>query len=485
MFSIFGFREASATRPRPRPRPKTHLHLECLEDRAVPAASYLAMNIASDQPGMAQFTDPHLVNPWGIALPPDSGSFWIANNGTGTFSLYSGGVNGQPMIMATSPDGSATVGGAPTGVVYNSDPKAFLVGDTAARFIFASETGQIFAWVPDSSGGKSFEVFAADDGAIYKGITIGVNAEGPFLFAADFHNGKIDVFYASFGQTKLVGSFADYAMFKGYAPFNIQNLDGKIYVTYARQDVDHEDDVAGPGLGFVDVFDTNGNLLQRLTAGGALNAPWGLAMAPANFGQFSNTLLVGNFGDGHINSFDPKTGAWLGALTDGAGQALVIDGLWGMTFGNGVTSGDANALYFTAGPGDESHGAFGVVREAANLTKQFKTSRQLTRVGSNFMAGDLIVASPMLAKGGTFTIQISNVPDNVVLRGAVGRTPDGDWLIQVKTPANGQKPPSNGSKTMIRVPLMFQLSPNSSRSVFAKFTVVSVFGTNLPQGSRT
>jgi uncharacterized protein (TIGR03118 family) len=195
---------------------------------------------------------------------------------------------------------------------------------------------------------------------VYKGAAIAAQGSSHFLYATDFHNGTVDVFDAGFNRVATTGGFSDPGLPVGYAPFGIQAIGNLIYVAYAKQDAQAHDDVAGIGLGVVDVFDTSGKLMKQLVpAGGALNAPWGLAMAPANFGPFSNALLVGNFGDGRINAFDPATGAVLGFLSKADGSAIVIDGLWGIAFGNCLNNQPANTLFFAAGPGAEAHGAYG------------------------------------------------------------------------------------------------------------------------------
>jgi uncharacterized protein (TIGR03118 family) len=199
-------------------------------------------------------------------------------------------------------------------------------------------------------------------GAIYKGVAIGSTTSGDFLYAANFHAGTIDVFDKDFHATTLAGPFSDPNIPAGFAPFNIENLEGQLYVTYAKQDADKEDDVAGQGLGFVDVFDTNGHFLQRVATRGQLNAPWGLAFAPADFGRFSNDLLVGNFGNGRINAYRRQGGHFhfVGQLRGLDGKRIMIDGLWALRFGSGgANNGPTNALFFTAGPDDEQHGLFG------------------------------------------------------------------------------------------------------------------------------
>jgi uncharacterized protein (TIGR03118 family) len=231
-----------------------------------------------------------------------------------------------------------------------------------ALFIFASETGQVSGWnpaVPPVTTAKT--MFTATDGAIYKGIALANNGTANLLYLADFHNNQVDVLDTTFHLTTLAGNFTDPNLPAGYAPFNVAAINGKLYVAYAKQDADKEDEIAGAGLGFVDVFDLNGNFQQRLASRGALNAPWAIVQAPTNFGDFSGDLLVGNFGDGRINAFDPTTGSFRGTLSSSPGHPIVIDGLWGLTFGNGLTAGDTTTLYYAAGPDDETHGLFGKI----------------------------------------------------------------------------------------------------------------------------
>jgi uncharacterized protein (TIGR03118 family) len=322
---------------------------------ALPAtAGYVQTNLVSDIPGMAQNTDLNLVNPWGIASSATS-PFWVSDNGTGVATLYNGAGTPQALVVTIPPPSGGTPPAAPTGVVFNggADFGGF-------RFIFATEDGTIAGWNGGTTATLQKDNSAA--GAVYKGLAIGPSN----LYATNFHAGTIDVFDTNFDPVIHAGSFTDPNLPAGFAPFGIQNLGGKLYVTYALQDAAGKDDVAGPGNGFVDVFDTNGNFLQRLVTQGALNSPWGLAMAPANFGEFSNYLLVGNFGDGRINAFDPVTGALIGPLTDSkTGDPIEIDGLWGLRFGNGGNGGEKDKLFFTAGiPGDgmiEDHGLFGSI----------------------------------------------------------------------------------------------------------------------------
>jgi len=229
----------------------------------------------------------------------------------------------------------------------------------AARFLFASEDGTISAWSPSLATQSVVVIDRSADEASYKGLAIDSTTAGTRLYAADFHNARVDVFDGAFDPVTVAGAFEDPNLPAGYAPFGIQTLAGSVYVAYALRDAEGEDEVAGPGLGAVDKYDLAGHLLARVATGGALNAPWGMALAPAGFGRFSGKLLVGNFGDGHINVFAPATFEPKGHLKDADGKTIVIDGLWGIAFGNGGNAGPANTLFFAAGPDDENHGLFG------------------------------------------------------------------------------------------------------------------------------
>jgi uncharacterized protein (TIGR03118 family) len=335
---------------------------------------YQQTNLVSDLPGVAAVTDPHLVNAWGMSHSPTS-PWWISDNGTGFSTLYNGSGTpfppGSPLVVTIPPPLGSPAGttAAPTGNVFNGS-SGFIVtkNGTSGRpnFIFATEDGTISGWSP--SVDPTHAILAVDksaSGAVYKGLALGSNGSGDFLFATNFHNGTVDVFDTHFAPVSLAGSFADPGIPAGFAPFGIANLGGRLYVTYAKQNAEKHDDVAGPANGFVDIFDTNGNLIQRLVTRGRLNSPWGVTFAPADFGQFSNDLLVGNFGDGRINVVDPHTGEFLGQLRDRNNTAITIDGLWGLAFGNGVNAGPTNTLFFTAGIDDEAHGLFGSLRHEA------------------------------------------------------------------------------------------------------------------------
>ena len=304
----------------------------------------------------AQITDPGLVNAWGISFAPTS-PFWVSSNGAGTSTLYR--VN--PATQATTKV-SLTVAipgaGNPTGQVFNGANAAGAFNGNL--FLFVSEDGSVSGW--RGSLGTTAETLAgASASNIYKGAAFASTAQGSYLYAANFHTGAIDVYKGTAATPSLSGNFTDPTLPAGYAPFNVQNLGGTLYVAYAKQDAQAEDEIAGAGLGFVDRYDVSGHLLGRVAGGGTLNAPWGLATAPASFGTWAGALLVGNFGDGRINVYDPASFAFLGQVRGSDGQPLAIDGLWAITPGNDNGAGSSRLLYFSAGPDDETHGLFGVL----------------------------------------------------------------------------------------------------------------------------
>ena len=326
---------------------------------------YQQTNLTSNLPGLAKFTDPNLTNPWGISSAP-GGPFWVSDNGSGKSTLYDNKGTPQSLVV-TIPSPARGTTGTPTGTVFNSDTTAFIVSKKgvsgASIFLFDSEDGTISGW--NQSVDATHAILAVNNsssGVVYKGLAIGSNSSGTFLYATNFHAGTIDVFNKKFALTRLAGSFTDPYLPQGYAPFGIQNIGGKLYVTYAKQNAQKNGDVPGLGHGFVDVFDTNGHLIKRLVSQGQLDSPWGLALAGGSFGKFSNDLLVGNFGNGHINAFDPNTGAFLGHLTDQNGHTIIIDGLWSLLFGLGGQAGNPNQLFFTAGIHQEADGLFGMIQ---------------------------------------------------------------------------------------------------------------------------
>jgi len=320
--------------------------------------NFTQTNLVSDIPGLAVTTDSDLVNPWGVSFGPTS-PFWVSDNRTGVATLYNGAGDKIPLVVSVPPPNGGTPPSAPTGQVFN--PSAANFG--GSHFIFATEDGTIAAWTSGTSAVLMVDNSAS--GAVYKGLAIGNTSEGSRLFATDFHNGTINVFGTNFAPVSPSGSFTDPNLPVGYAPFNIENINGKLYVTYAAQDAAKHDDVSGAGNGIVDVFDLEGNFLQRLISNGSLNSPWGMAIAPTGFGNFGNDLLVGNFGDGTINVFDLHTGTFINQLHGANGLPIVNLGLWDLTFGNGGSGGSTSDLYFTAGiPGPdrvEDHGLLGSI----------------------------------------------------------------------------------------------------------------------------
>ena len=329
-------------------------------------SAFSMSSLVSDGAVPAATTDANLKNPWGIVFAPDA-PVWIANNVTQTATIYDGTGTKVPLIV-NLPAGLNGSAGA-TGIVFNGSTTDFVVTEgprsAPALFIFAGEGGTVLGWAPTVDGTNA--IVAYDDGAggaVYKGLAIADNGTANLLYAADFRNNKVDVFDSNFARITVAGGFTDATLPADYAPFGIQALQiqgqTRIVVTYAKRDVATDDEVVGAGLGLVNVFDTSGTLLTHLVAeGGALNAPWGLTMAPAEFGALSNALLVGNFGDGVINAYDPVTGAFVGSVQDSAGQPIATPGLWGIAFGNGARNQPTTTLYFAAGIAGEVDGLYG------------------------------------------------------------------------------------------------------------------------------
>ena len=330
---------------------------------AAPAAAtslFQRHNLVSDGGVPAAHIDHNLVNAWGVAFNP-YGYVWVANNGTGTSTLYDGYGNRQSLVVQI-PSPTMGVGGTPTGIVFNGSGN-FIASRSGvsgpARFIFATEDGVIAAWAPNVDATHAVRmVNRASIGTVYKGVTISANGHAALLYATDFHHGRVDVFDAAFHAVAMpTGAFTDASLPAGFAPLGIQAIGGDVYVTYAMQDDAKHDDVKGPGLGYVDVYTPNGRLIRRVASRGVLDAPWGVALAPAGFGGYGNTLLVGNFGDGRINAVSST--ASLGPLRDASGMPVHIDGLWGIAFGNGYEDQPVDTLFFAAGPAGESHGLYG------------------------------------------------------------------------------------------------------------------------------
>jgi uncharacterized protein (TIGR03118 family) len=347
---------------------------------ASPPGGYQQINMVSDQPGVAPLTDPDLVNAWGLSASPGTDAapgspLWVSDNGTDKTTLYSGASATTVTKVPTFPNGIDVTSGAPTGQVFNADtdPNGFFVHDAAghsarAAFIFDSENGGIDGWNPGvgatGPGPSTVTEVAVKNGAnaVYKGLAQAVASDGhTYLYAANFRSGRVEAYDNTFTPVELPGGlFVDTKIPAGFAPFNVQELAGQLYVSYAKQDATLHDDVAGQGNGFVDVFTNDGAFVKRLVTRGQLNSPWGLALAPASFGRFGGALLVGNFGNGKINAYNIKNGARLGELRGTSNKPIAIDGLWGLRFGNG-NAAKTGELLFSAGPAGESHGLLGKI----------------------------------------------------------------------------------------------------------------------------
>jgi uncharacterized protein (TIGR03118 family) len=335
--------------------------------------AYVQTDLVSNGAIPARTTDPDLQNSWGIAFAPGS-PFWIADNGTGVSTLYDGTGAKQALTVRIPPPGNAPQGtnATPTGIVWNGTSQFHAPGTAAAAiFIFATEDGTIAAWNASLGTTAALAVDNSARGAVYKGLATGSNANGNFLYAANFNSGKVDVFDSNFAPTTLGGTFTDPAVPAGFAPFGIQNVGGDIFVTFARQNDARHDDVAGPGNGFVDIFNTDGQLIQHFASHGTLNSPWGVTRASFGFGRFSDDILIGNFGDGRINAFS-SDGSFLEQLADTQSHPIVIDGLWALTFG-GAAKSSPDTLYFTAGPNQEKDGLFGSLVPADDSATQTST----------------------------------------------------------------------------------------------------------------
>jgi uncharacterized protein (TIGR03118 family) len=340
------------------------------------ATPFTLTKLVADQgAATAANVDPNLVNPWGLVIPTGLPA-WTANNHTQTSTLYDGNGKAQPHagpLVVTFSQSSAGVDFDPTGIVFNGVATDFAVTQGtvsgSAKFIFNGEGGMIAGWAPSVNATAAINMYTDAGGAVYKGLAIAQNGGHAFLYATDFHNNKVDVFNAAFAKQTVSATaftFTDPSIPAGYAPFGIQAINNgaggitQIYVTYAKQLApDNHDNANGAGLGYVDIYDTNGKFIKQWVAKGALNAPWGVALAPSDFGTLSKALLVGNFGDGLINGYDAATGDFLGAVKDAHGTAIASPGLWGIAFGNDASNQPHNTLFFAAGPNDEANGSYG------------------------------------------------------------------------------------------------------------------------------
>ena len=338
------------------------------------AQHYKQTNLVSNIVGMAPTIDPNLKNPWGLTR--SSGSpWWVGNNNSGTATLYDGKGNIIPLVVTVPPPGFAPgTQSAPTGVVFNGSPTDFLLAPgRSAIFIFATEDGTISGWNPGINLHQAvLKVDNSDNGsangAVYKGATSGEIDGHKFLYVTNFRSAKVEVYDTNFNRVNL-GEEAFHAeeIPDGFAPFNVQNIGGALFVTYAKQDAPRHDPVGGDGLGFVELFTPVGNHIGHLQHGPWMNAPWGVVWTTRDFGEFSNAILVGNFRSGWIAAFNGFTHKFIGFLKNPDDSRVTIDGLWSLTFGNDATAGPANTLFFTAGINNETDGLFGTLTPVDGL----------------------------------------------------------------------------------------------------------------------
>ena len=314
------------------------------------SAQYQLTNLTANQSGVATYTDPLLVNPWGLAYAP-TGPFWVSDEASGWSTLYTGTGQPQPTeVIVPSADGTSP--GTPTGIVYNASQQ-FQIEGWVSAFIFDTLDGTISGWSAFSPKAALIAVDNSASGAVYTGLAITNHTSNNHIYAADSWNNKVDVYDGNF---KFVSSFTDSSLPAGFTPFGIQDIGGLVYVAFASNS-------GGPG-GYIDIFSEAGKLVKRLAHGRPLNQPWGFAIAPSNFGPLSNALLISNNVDsgGTINAFNPKTGKFIGTISSSAGVPITIAGLWGIEFGGGSSkNGNTNQLFFTAGTDNETAGLFGVI----------------------------------------------------------------------------------------------------------------------------
>jgi uncharacterized protein (TIGR03118 family) len=317
------------------------------------------VNLVSDQPGKAAILDPNLVNPWGMSHGPTT-PLWVSDNGTNVSTLYAGAIPPTPVSIA--PLVVNIPGGVPTGQVFN-DTSDFVVPGTGmpALVIFATESGVLSAWNPEVSPVTSAVQVGSVAHGVDKGLALVHSPFGPLLLATDFHHNRVDVYDSSFTRLPVNRLFRDTSLPRGYAPFNVAEVGTNVFITYAKQDAERHDDVAGAGHGFIDEYTNYGVWLRRFASRGTLNSPWGMVVAPSSFGTFAGDLLVGNFGNGRIHAFNLRTGQFEGALRRPNHHVVKIDGLWGLVVGDSAAGG-TDAIWFSAGPDSEAHGLLGQLR---------------------------------------------------------------------------------------------------------------------------
>ncbi len=416
---------------------------------AAQTSSYTQTNLVSDGSVAAPNRDKNLINPWGIAFVPGN-PFWISDNNSGFSTLYDNHGVPQSLIVTIPPPVGAAGAATPTGIVANTT-SGFAVNGSPAFFIFSTEDGTVSAWTGWNNAVLEVNNPSFNSGTdpVYKGLALLTNSAGSFLLAANFRNARIDVFDSTFKSTTLAGNFTDPTLPAGFAPFSVHVLNGnQVYVTYAMQDAAKHDPINAPGNGYISLFDASGNFVRRVISQGQLNSPWGVVMATANFGQFSNDLLVGNFGDGTINAFDPATGNFLGTLKDANGNTLVNGSLWDLVFDPTGQTGVKDTLYFTAGLVNEADGLFGAITvgktqpttasfsiaaaaQALTVTRGQSVSTNLTITPSNGFNGTVSFSCSGLPGGATCSFS----PTTVMPSGASATT-----QLTISTAATGTYP---------------------------------------------
>lgn len=418
-----------------RARPRA---IESLEPRRVLASGYLQLNLVADQANTALVQDADLVNPAGAALNASGGDLFIANQASGLASLYLGAVNGSA-FQVDSPTINIP-GGSPAGAVTNGTP-SFVVHSGAssgpASVLFDSGAGTISGWnqgVPPPAPANQAQTAVNTVGAVYTGLALAFDGAQNLLYAADFHDDRIDVFDGGFNSVSTAGNFTDPNLPSGFAPYNIANLGGRLLVSYAQQDAGRQNPVAGAGAGIVDAYNYNGTFQARLISGGSgnfsgpLNEPWGMAVAPTNFGDFSGDLLVANQGDGTINAFDPTTGALQGTLTGAMGQPLVIDGARGLQFGNGLTAGSGNALFVTSGPNGGQQGLLSELSSAQGVSLTAQGTAVSATAGTAFSGTLAVFNDAASLSPGSFTVSI-DWGDGATTTGSVSPLSRGGYAV--------------------------------------------------------
>jgi uncharacterized protein (TIGR03118 family) len=443
-------------------------------------SAYVQTNLISDGAVPAKQTDPTLINPWGVSIGQD---WWIDSPGSG-FSLVEDNNFNKSFAVAVPGAASAQAHGSPAGTVFNSDSTLFNIPNSgSALFLFGNLDGSIAAWNASTPEAVTV-VNNSSTKAAYTDIALDKNATGTFLLAANFAGGTVDVFDSKFAPAHLAGAFVDPAMPKGFAPFGIHSISGNVYVTYAQVDPTSGLEVVGAGLGYVDLFDGNGNLIQRAISQGSLNAPWGMALAPAGFGSYGGDLLVGNFGDGTINVYDPVSFALKGQLQDATGAPIVNTGLWEIVFGtNGV--GDPNTLYFAAGINGEKDGLFGSIAVAPPVTGTPDFSFQATTKTVSIASGQTGTVTLSLAAtngfSGPVSLSCSGLPTGdsctfspatVSLSGSAN-TP---VMVSIGTAAAAPPPPVTSPYMANKVSHLLHSRSGMTLAFLGPFGVLALFG---------